>query len=319
MNKKKYRIKKIKKTFFRLAIVVISFIACNAYGQSDSQRVIPPPPHAIPQNAGFDVIVKLNGDIVYGLVKKVGPQYISYQRTDIPDGPIYVIPRNEVYVISYRNQVTDYINSDDTTSVTDNGKYYLKKAPQIRHINYKENDLFKNGTAYIQLGFIRSFSKVNDIKSYTSSASFPVISLGYEINYKSNLKLGAQIGFGSHKFSTQQFSSYDSTKNDIALKENIFALYVYGKYYVSKSASRLQPYIKGGLGITSSNIISNNTISFTNDNSQEILVKSGSRSTGIGIIARIGGEYFVSKQLQVYLDAGVGLSVINAGVAFSIE
>ena len=80
----------------------------SVYGQADSLKVAPMP-QTIPQNAGFDVIVKVNGDIVYGLVKEVGPEYIRYQRTDIPDGPVYIIPRNEVYVISYRNQVKDYI------------------------------------------------------------------------------------------------------------------------------------------------------------------------------------------------------------------
>ena len=98
---------KYKFLFFVLPLLVC-FSINTVYGQIDSARVEPPRP--IQQNAGFDVIVKLNGDLVYGLVKEVGPYYISYQRTDIPDGPIYKIPRDEVYVISYRNQVKDYIN-----------------------------------------------------------------------------------------------------------------------------------------------------------------------------------------------------------------
>jgi hypothetical protein len=83
--------------------------------------------------------------------------------------------------------------------------------------------------------------------------------------------------------------------------------------------SQIQPYILAGPGITSSNIHSENKISFTNDNTQTILVKSGTRTTGIGVIARAGIEYYLNKQFQVYFDAGVGLSVIKVGVSFALQ
>lgn len=96
------------KSFLFVFLLAISFVTEKAYAQEDTTRIQAPQP--VKHNAGFDVIVKMNGDIVYGLVKEVAPYYISYQRTDIPDGPVYTIPRYEVYVISYRNQVKDYIN-----------------------------------------------------------------------------------------------------------------------------------------------------------------------------------------------------------------
>lgn len=291
------------------------------YCQLDSPKIAYALPQGIPHNAGFDVIVKVNGDIVYGLVKEVGPYYVSYQRTDIPDGPVYTIPRDEVYVISYRNQVKDYINSEGgvNPSSLDN-PYSLNEAPQTnRYINFKNKNLFKQGSVHVALGFLKSFSKVEDSKDYSVSGGFPVISFGYEVNYKSNIRLGVQIGFGSHDFSKQEFSSYDSTKTDVTLKENIFGLYVYGRYYFQNSSSRLQPFILGGIGIVSSNLHSNNTIRFTNDNTQVILVKSGTRKTGLGITARVGADYFISKQMQLFADAGAGLSVINVGLAFSIQ
>jgi opacity protein-like surface antigen len=63
---------------------------------------------------------------------------------------------------------------------------------------------------------------------------------------------------------------------------------------------------------------SENKISFTNDNTQTILVKSGTRSTGIGIIARAGLEYYLNKEFQVYFDAGVGLSAIKVGISYAL-
>ncbi|MDE3184766.1 MAG: outer membrane beta-barrel protein [Bacteroidota bacterium] len=302
------------KFLFFVFLLLMSFSINMAYGQIDSSRV--QIPHPIQQNAGFDVIVKLNGDLVYGLVKEVGPYYISYQRTDIPDGPIYTIPRNEVYVISYRNQVKDYINGRTI------GPSIQDSIPTVKTENISKNNggiNFENGNLHLALGFLRSFSKLKNVNNYSTSATFPVVSVAYEVNYKSNLQLGLMLGFGSHKFSDQNYSTYDSTNNNINITENIFGLYVYGRYYFLNGSSRLQPYILAGPGITSSNIHSENKISFTNDNSQIILVKSGTRTTGVSLMARAGAQYFVTDQFRVSLDAGVGLSVIKLGISFALK
>lgn len=301
---------------FFLTAFIVFFYVDPVFAQVDSQKVMMNGP--IPQNAGFDVIVKLNGDIVYGLVREVGPDFVTYQRTDIPDGPLYTMPRSEIYVISYRNQVKDYINGNNAqTSGQEGGMIPYTGNP--RYINYKNKDLFKNSNVQIGLGFLRSFTKVKNVDSYSSNSSFPVVLFSYEINYNKNIELGLQMGFGTNKFSGQQFSSYDSTINNTNLTEHIFGLYAYGRYFLLNSSSRLQPYIMAGIGVTSSNIISKTKINFTTDNSETILVSSGTRSTGLGITARAGGEYYISDQLRLSLDAGFGLSVIKVGLSIAIN
>ncbi|MDQ2862451.1 MAG: autotransporter outer membrane beta-barrel domain-containing protein [Bacteroidota bacterium] len=309
-----YKIYKTLSFVFFAALIFIN----HATAQIDSQRVAPAIPQVNPVNAGFDVIIKNNGEIVYGLIKEVTPDYVSYKRTDIPDGPVYTIFRNEVYAISYRNQVKEYMNGSNGDELNGDIGMNNQDYPYPR-INYKKGDFLKSGTARIGLGFIRSFSKVDNVKNYSSSASFPVISFAYDAHYKDNIDLGLMLGFGSHSFSDAQYSSYDSTINNISLKENIFALYVYGRYRLLKNSSRLQPYVMAGLGITSSHILSENKINFTTDNTQTLLVKSGSRTAGIGITARIGSVYYINNQLQAFLDAGVGLSVINLGLAIKVK
>ena len=300
-----------------LTIFILLLATGAANGQADTQRIVPPP-QSIQYNAGFDVIIKYNGEIIYGLVKEVNSYYILYKRTDIPDGPVYTIPKNEVYVISYRNQVKDYINQNETVQNQYTEPYHHNRNSS-RQINYKNNNLFKSGSVHFNLGFIKSFSKVENSKDYSTSGSFPVISFGYETFFNDNLNLGLELGFGSRNFSRDEFSSYDSAQNSISLKENIFALYVYGRYYLLSNTSRIQPYIKAGLGITSSHIRSETKINFTNNNSETIVVTSGARTVGLGVMARIGASYFVSNQLQVNVDAGFGLSVINAGISFNIQ
>ncbi|HEV8084848.1 MAG TPA: hypothetical protein VGP55_16690 [Chitinophagaceae bacterium] len=308
---------KIYKLLSCILFTALLFIT-HANAQVDSQKVSPPPPQANPVNAGFDVIIKYNGDIVYGLIKEVTPDYISYKRTDIPNGPVYTIFRSEVYAISYRNQVKEYMNPSNTDELPP-GIGMNNQVEPYPKINYKKTDFLKNGTARIGLGFIRSFSKVSNAKNYSSSGSFPVISFAYDANFKSNVHLGLMLGFGSHNFSDDKFSSYDNTINNISLKENIFGLYIYGRYELFNNASRLQPYVMAGLGITSSHVLSENKINFTTNNTQTLLVKSGSRAAGIGITARIGSVYYINNQLQAFLDAGVGLSVINIGLAFKVN
>jgi outer membrane protein W len=160
---------------------------------------------------------------------------------------------------------------------------------------------------------------VENSKDYSTTGSFPIISFGYETLFNNSLNLGLELGFGSRNFSRVEFSSYDSTQNSTSLKENIFALYVYGRYYLLSNTSRIQPYIKAGLDITSSHIRSETKINFTYDNSETIVVTSGARATGVGVMAKVGAAYFISNQLQVNLDAGFGLSVINAGISFNIQ
>jgi len=290
------------------------------YGQVDTSGPVLQN-RQIPWNAGFDVIVKMNGDIVYGLVKEVGPEFIRYQRTDIPDGPVYVIPTMEVYVISYRNQVKDYLGHsgplmDSSRSVQ--GVPPVQEQPLHKSF-LKDKGVFQHGDVQFALGFLRGFTKVSNASSYSSKATFPVILLGYEVKYRGDLQLGVQVGLGSHNFSKQQYDAYDSLLNKSTVKENIFGIYVYGRYYFSAASSKMQPYLLGGLGITSSNIITNTTISFTNGNSQVILVKSGTRSTGLTVTARVGTTYRVNEQLRLSLDAGVGLSVIDIGFLLAIK
>jgi len=303
-------------------MVLISFCFCtHVYGQTDTTQRLPPQP--IKQNSGFDVIIKKSGEIIYGLVTEVAPYLIYYKRTDIPDGPIYSVPRNDVYAISYRNQVIDYIHPFDENGEMPPPGGAMNPAngnnSNYPRINYNKNIVLDHGSVHIGVGFIRSFSKVDHANNYSSSGGAPVISLAYDAKIKDNLKVGVLIGFGSHKFSNQDYSTYDSTFNSLSLKESIFGLYAYGKYTLLNTTSRIQPYITLGLGIATSHITSENKISFLNDDTKVLLVKSGARGASLNLMARVGAEYYFSNQLQAFIDAGSGLSILNLGISVSVK
>ena len=255
------------------------------------------------------------------MVKEVGITLIKYQRTDIPDGPVYVIPRSEVYVISYRNQVKDIINLIGNTWVPQLPKDTVQAAPPILYLDSteekKETVSFKNGKVLAGFGIIRGFTDVDNPEQYASSTSFPVLTLAYEVFKKNNMRIGIQGAAGSYKFSKQEFSNYDSAQNEINLKENIFTLHLYGKFYMTKAIGDFRPYVLGGIGTRYSYVQSEYKLQFLNNSNQTVLVKSDGRSVGIGALIRIGTEYYLTDQLSLMADAGIGPSVIQIGLAIN--
>ncbi len=170
------------------------------------------------------------------------------------------------------------------------------------------------------LGFVRSYSKVQDADKYSGSGSFPIVSFAYDAAFKSQVRLGVQLAFGSHKFTNDVLSLYDSTQSAVQLKENIFTLYVYGRYNILKNVnSAFRPYLMAGLGLNTSHVHSETTVNFLNNSDQVLLVKSGTRATGLGIIARVGTDYYFNPKMSAFIDAGVGASVLNVGLAINLK
>lgn len=309
------------KYIFTHFFLLLSFVTVSSFAsaQDSTKRDTFPPDVRNYYNAGFDVIIKRNGDIIYGLVKEVDLHLIKYQRTDIPDGPVYTIRRDEVYAISYRNQVKDILNPWIDTSY--NQKYNQYQRDSLSSLKSPYLPYSRDGMVHIGVGFFRSFSKVDNADQYNSSGTFPVISVAYDFFYKNNIRLGAQLASGSHKFSRQDYSSYDSTSTDINLKENIYTLYVYGKYVLAdmRTYNFIEPYILAGLGINGSFIRKEQTLKFVDEPDQALLIKSGSRAFSLGVIARVGTDVHVSDMITIFADAGIGASILNLGVGVNIR
>lgn len=272
-------------------------------------------------NAGFDVIIKRNGDLVYGLVLEVGQTLIRYKRTDIPDGPVYVLNRSEVYAISYRNQVKDVLNPLDSFGARmpqyrqDSLEPYYSPLPPVKN----RFSLSRMGMVRFGLGFIRGFTKVENANDYSSSISFPIISIAYDALYRPNLRLGGQLAFGPHKFSREEYIPYDSMQTSTSLKENIFTLHVYARYTLGNALSRLQPYLMGGIGLHTSYIRSDQQITFLEHTNQVLQIKSGRRSVGLGLLGRIGTDYYLNPQFRIFGDVGAGPSILQVGVAAFVQ
>lgn len=308
--------------FIYTIIIVLAFVFG---GNPVFAQQIPVPTDTLPPfpklyNAGFDVIITYEGAIIYGLVKEVGLTIVKYQRTDIPDGPIYTIPRSEVYAISYRNQVKEYLNSPVVPGVPNANTNPLTNNYNNYNNGYSRHPfLLTHGNVRIGLGFIRGYTKVDNANQYSTSGTFPPVIIAYDGLFTNVVRLGLQVAFGSHKFSQQQFDTYDSLQNNTSLKENIFSIMAYGKYSSPNAYANLRPYVIGGLGINSSNIHSSNEVHFLSDANQSLLVTSGNRSVGLGILARIGTDYYFNPKLGAFLDIGTGVALLQLGLVINVQ
>lgn len=277
-----------------------------------------------PLNNAFDVIILRNGEIVYGLVKKVDLSTIAYQRTDIPDGPIYVIPKDSVYAISYRNQVKDILYPIDSTifgkknqtqPIPDTGLKQMDTIPTPEPIV----GWWKQGIIHVGVGFLRGYTAVSQVNTYQSSNTFPFILLGYDFQYNNTTRVGIQLGMGSHHFNRSYFDDYDSTTNIISLKENIVSLHLYGKYvFRSSYPDIIYPYALIGIGFENAHIQSSQQLNFYNKPGSQFIVESGSRSLGLGLLARIGISAKLNEQLDSFIDAGWGNSILQLGVSYHL-
>lgn len=267
--------------------------------------------------AQFDVIIKINGDIIYGLVTEVTVELVKYRRTDIPDGPFYQLLRSDVYAIIYRNQLKEILNPGSFTppvsQETEEPKSETEDDQEKPSILDKTNLL--SGEIRLVVGFFPSYSKIDNKDSYNIRIVFPPISLMYLIPIKKSLMAGVQFATGTVKYNLSQFDDYDKFQVQSELKENLFQMTALGKYQFTNSD--LHPYAILGLSLIISSIKAESTLNFLNYD-REIFVKSGVRNTGMGVLARAGLEYSLNDQIGIYTDLGTGISLLQVGVVYKM-
>ncbi|MDJ1501491.1 outer membrane beta-barrel protein [Xanthocytophaga agilis] len=312
----------MKNTILKSVLVSLMFISTMmSYAQSQ------------PVSNSFDVIIKKNGDIVYGLVTEVDLQYVKYKRTDIPDGPIYTMPRTDVYAISYRNQVKDILaKSDssffrqsvqppaavavDTAKVDTVSQEDQKESADKKVDKFFARENFSQPEIHFHLGFIRGFTKVSNIDQYTSALRFPGIGFSYDAQFKENFRMGITFGVAGFRFTQNEYDSYDSLQINRKLNETLLLLNAYAKRRFG--TGRAKPYILVGIGINGSFLKSESVLAVDNNDDRMLQVRSNSRAFSLGIQARIGVDYEAQPGLMVFGDIGAGLTILQFGIGYKL-
>ena len=66
-----------------------------------------------------DIILKKNADEIQAKVLKVTETEIEYKKWENLDGPIYIIPANEIFIIKYQNGSKDIISANSARTRSD--------------------------------------------------------------------------------------------------------------------------------------------------------------------------------------------------------
>lgn len=294
---------------------ILVFCITGFYGVKSQTTDIPP--------AQFDVIITNSGDIFYGKVVEVGLLVIKYKRTDIPDGPVYEIPRNQVYAISYRNQLREYLSPVDSSIFCPADTYARPKRKPGKCFSFTSNEdslnwfsNIKYGSLRFGFGTIRNISKVKEVDDYTGEFGLPGLFISYLFPFKKNLDVGLAIGWADFKYSSSSFSDYDMLLIDKKIKETLLSISAAAKY--SFHIKMVSPYLIGGVSFINSKVQSEGRISFTEDG-RTVLVNGGGRSGSPGLLLRIGAEIEINDNISCYTDFGTGLTLLQVGGVYNFR
>ncbi len=266
--------------------------------------------------AAFDVMVLKNGDIIYGKVVEVGMHLVRYKRTDIPDGPIYELFKSEIYAISYRNQLTEYMEPLGSEPLEDHNRGPIDDKGALKEsVDGTWYSAVRSGEIRLGLGFIRNFSRVKEVDDYQSEFTFPSVHISYMFPVDQNIDFGLAMGFAGFEYADKSFSEYDQLMTDRTIHESLFSIAVIGKYGIDMELIR--PYFLTGVSFTNSNVRTEGSVTFTDDE-RSILVRGGSRSGQFGVPIRGGVDVRITSSLSAFIEVGTGLSLMQVGGVFKI-
>ena len=75
----------------------------------------------------YDLLVLKNGELIRSSISEIDESSVKYKRLDNMNGPLYTIPKTQVYLINYKNGSSDMFNSNQTSSEVE---YYVKESPK---------------------------------------------------------------------------------------------------------------------------------------------------------------------------------------------
>lgn len=295
--------------------LIIGILLCGITVVAQAQQTDIPP-------AQFDVIVKVNGEIITARVLEVGLKTIRYKRTDIPDGPIYEVLRSDIYAISYRNQLKEFLTPVDSTTFrttpvtvvveetvfTPEPIIEVEAEPQAPSTWYAN---MNQGELRLGFGFIRNYSKIKNANQLTNEGGATAIQLAYLYPYRNNIHIGLLTGIGNFKYSESTFSEYDQLQINRTSTESLFTVAVVGMY--SRKFNLITPYVMGGPAFYSSMVKSNGSFNYVDDD-RTVLVKSSARNNGLGVVVRVGLNVAIIEKVSGYVDFGNGLTLGQVGV-----
>jgi len=265
-----------------------------------------------------DVIIRVDGSIIYGKVLEVSQNEVKYLKNDIPDGPIVTLPREQVYVISYSNNTKQVITPVfgnrklDEPAFDENTLEADEDSDTTNNLKYN----IAHGDIRVAMGFSRAYSSFKGVDDFSKEASAPSLFAAYQIRYNRFLKIGVSVGYASFNYQYDRVSDYDGIAISQSIEESIVNLGIYGRYDLMSGF--IKPYLLLGLNFNYNSATMKGDVEFL-DEGKHVLTTSGINGFKNDIVARAGVDFFISKSFGLYSDIGTGISLVQIGAIFSLK
>jgi hypothetical protein len=262
-----------------------------------------------------EIIIRVDGEIVFCTVTEITPDVIKYVRTDLPASPSYTILREEIYAIVHANQTKEVITPVGTASPSkkpSHGGKVVQRSPEKDSI-FDYN--IKHGMVRVGLGFVRNNTSI-DASKYKVSADSPGLLLAYVFRFNRFLQIGAQIGFNRFTYTSTFFSAYDQAIIDQKIKDKVITPVLFGKYNLTNTF--IKPYLIGGIGLNISDVSTQSNVLFI-DTQRGTTTSGNIRGSQFDIVLRGGIDLSLSSRFGGYVDIGTGTNLVQIGALFNLQ
>ena len=204
----------------------------------------------IDSSAVSDVIIQVDGTVFYGKVIEVNEAQIKYRNTLVQDGPIVVLPRELIYMISYSNNTTQLITPEFGKKKIDK-KAFDENTVEAQSTDENPDNNFRynigHGTIKLGFGFSPMYTSVKGIEGYNKIQTFPSMEASYHFTLKKYLVLGANIGYAGYNYAYSESSDYDQIDISQEIDETFINYGMFARYDIMHDFFR--PYALAGLDV----------------------------------------------------------------------
>ncbi len=266
-----------------------------------------------------DVIIQVDGEVVYGIIEEVNKEEVKYRNNLLPHEPLITLPRSLVYIISYSNNTTQIITPTFGKRKIRKTAFDENKLEDNDYEDDEENNLKYNlahGSIKVGLGLTEDFSRIKGIEEFDKEESFPLIHVDYQIKINRLFIAGASLGYGSNRYTYSSFSEYDQIDIYQEVNETLYSIGVFARYDIMSGFVR--PYALLGLNFNYTVADNAGTIFFI-DESKKVSTNTSVKGFKTLVLARVGVDFHISKMFGLYTDIGLGNSLVQLGVKFILK
>ena len=267
-----------------------------------------------------DAIIRVDGAIVYGKVTEINPTEVKCRLFGVPEGVVIILPRDQVYAISFSNHTTQVITprfgtteTKQKPAETGSNAVFTEKADTSTHdLSYN----MAHGSLKIGLGFAKEYTSFNGLDVYNNSPNTPSFYMAYQFNFSKRIITGVNFAYASINYTLDESSDYDGVAITKNIEESIVTGGVFGRYDILEGF--VKPYILVGLNINYSNALINGDLYLMNEG-KHILTTSEMHGFKPNFVGRVGLDLMITRRLGLYSDIGVGPTLVQVGVIFRLK